>query len=131
MDNIEDIYYNKYLKYKYKYVELKGNGLLLIIQKNIEEKNYGVELLHEIENIIKTNDIDNMIWTNLYKRIFTGDRRPYDINLIDKFEISLIEILEKISKKKELSAISSDIKLIIDKINYNKIQEYNVNNIFT
>ena len=26
MYNIEDIYYNKYLKYKYKYLELKGKG---------------------------------------------------------------------------------------------------------
>jgi hypothetical protein len=126
MDNIEDIYYNKYLKYKYKYLELKGNGLLLIIQKNIEEKIYGVELLDEIEKIIKTNDIDNMIWTNLFKGIFTRDERPYKINLIDKIEISLIEILEKISIKKELTEISSYINLIKDKINDNKIQEYNL-----
>ena len=67
-----------------------------------------------------------MIWTSLFTRIFTGNRRVYEINLIDNFEISLIEILKKISQKKELAAISSDIKLIIDKINYNKIQEYNL-----
>jgi hypothetical protein len=126
MDNIEDIYYNKYLKYKYKYLELKGNGLAEIIRKSIEEQKYGVELLNEIKNITNTNDIDKMIWTNLFKGIFTRDKRPYTINLIDNIEISLIDILEKISIKKELTEISSYINLIKDKINDNKIQEYNL-----
>ena len=132
MDNIEDIYYNKYLKYKYKYLELKGkgNGILAIIQENIEKKFYGPELLEEIKSITKTNDIDNDIWTRLWSSLFTGNIRVYEINLIDNFENSLIKILEKISekisKKEKLTAISTDINLIIDKIKNNKIQESNL-----
>jgi hypothetical protein len=126
MDNIEDIYYNKYLKYKYKYLELKGNGLVLIAQNNIEEQKYGVKLLKEIENITNTNNTDNMIWTNLFKSIFTRDNRPYKIDLINNIEISLIKILEKISIKKELTEISSYINLIKDKINDNNKKEDNL-----
>ena len=139
MDNIEDIYYNKYLKYKYKYLELKGNGdgLAEIIRKSIEEKFYGPELLEEIKSITKTNDIDGTDWRSVRNRIFGRDEKVYDINMIDNCEIDLIKILnkilEKISKKEkptelytDLSLVSSDIKLIIDKINNNKIQEYNL-----
>ena len=126
MDNIEDIYYNKYLKYKYKYLELKGNGLAEIALINIEKKFYGPELLEQIKSITKSNDTDNHIWTDIWSSLFTGNRRVYFINLIDNFEISLIEILDEISKKEELREISSDIKLLIDKINNNKIQEYNL-----
>lgn len=126
MDNIEDIYYNKYLKYKYKYLELKGNGLAEIALINIEKKFYGPELLEQIKSITKTNDTDNHIWTDIWSSLFTGNRRVYFINLIDNFEISLIEILDEISKKEELREISSDIKLLIDKIKNNKIQEYNL-----
>ena len=126
MDNIEDIYYNKYLKYKYKYLELKGNGLAEIAIINIEENFYGPELLEQIKSITKTNDINNHIWTDLLSSLFTGNRRVYEINLINNFENSLIEILDKISKKEELREISTDIKLLIDKINNNKIQEYNL-----
>jgi hypothetical protein len=141
MDNIEDIYYNKYLKYKYKYLELKGNGLAEIIRKSIEEKFYGPELLKEIESITEKNDIDGMIWSSLYTRIVTGDKKVYQINMINNFEISLINILEKISKKilektskkeeptelsTDLRLVLIDINLIIDKINNNKIQESNL-----
>ena len=131
-DNIEDIYYNKYLKYKYKYLELKGNGndlvdgLGKIALINIETNFYGPKLLEQIKSITKTNDINNHIWTDLLSSLFTGNRRVYEINLINNFENSLIEILDKISKKEELREISTDIKLLIDKINNNKIQEYNL-----
>ena len=58
MDNIEDIYYNKYLKYKYKYLELKGNGIKSMIfgksQEEIEEeKLYGSELFKKIKSNIE------------------------------------------------------------------------------
>ena len=135
MDNIEDIYYNKYLKYKYKYLELKGNGdgLAEIIRKSIEEKFYGPELLEEIKSITYNNDVEGPEWISLFGK----DKKVYEINMIDNCEIDLIKILnkilEKISKKEkptelytDLSLVSSDIKLIIDKINNNKIQEYNL-----
>jgi hypothetical protein len=110
MDNIEDIYYNKYLKYKYKYLELKGKGYFFKSQEEKdEEKLYGPELLEEIKSFIQTNNISKID----YKRIF-------DINILNNFESSLIKILKKILEKEELT---KDIQQIIKKIENNNLEE--------
>jgi hypothetical protein len=114
MDNIEDIYYNKYLKYKYKYLELKGKGFFFKSQEEKNEENlYGPELLEEIKSFIQTNNISKID----YKRIF-------DINILNNFESSLIEILKKILEKiLEKEELTKDIQQIIKKIENNNLEE--------
>ena len=126
MDNIEDIYYNKYLKYKYKYLELKGNGIKSMIfgksQEEIEEeKLYGPELLERIKSAIETQT-NNTSTTKI--DYLLGNRRDFDIDILNNFEISLRNILELIEKVQELTAISDDIKLIKEKIYFNGFQPY-------
>ena len=113
MDNIEDIYYNKYLKYKYKYLELKGKGFFFKSQEEKdEEKLYGPELLEEIKNDISIAN------NNIKKPAFlqwmitnTTYERNYDLSSLSNSLITTLEHMENVAK---LTTFSTDIKNIIN-----------------
>jgi len=117
MDNIEDIYYNKYLKYKYKYLELKGKGIFGKSEdEKKEEKLYGPELLEEIKNDISISkkNIEN---PSLLNRFFmdTSYERSYDLYA---FTTYLITTLEHMVKVQQLAEFSTEI---INIININRL----------
>jgi hypothetical protein len=106
MDNIEDIYYNKYLKYKY--LELKGSSSLYKkitgksakSQDKIDEENlYGPELLEKIKSNISAAK-NNISTKPLFSTI--PGQRIYDITTLDDLEWgSLLDLLDEIAQLRQ------------------------------
>ena len=107
MDNIEDIYYNKYLKYKYLYLELKGNGFFFKSkEEEKEEELYGKELLLTINNY--TNTAKYMMKTKI------------ELASIISFQYGIESLLNQIIVIPRLKNIYK-IKEVIENIYNNKL----------
>jgi uncharacterized protein YqfB (UPF0267 family) len=118
--NIEDIHYNKYIKYKKKYLELKQSGGMFFksTEQIEEEKLYDKDLLDEIKD--KINDLKNLYL--LYKKT--------DINIadIENIKTDILNLLTKIKNKTNINELDEIIE-IMDKIYPNGLEYNNQNNI--
>ena len=121
----EDLYKNKYLKYKYKYLELKGSSSLLkkitgisaksqnkIDEEKIEQELYGPKLLENIKSHISV--AEGNISTKPLFSIISG-QRIYDIDTINYFEWpSFLELLDKIAQVENIAKVENLTKLFTD-----------------